>query len=66
MYTHKKPKSELGFTKSTIFYIELIKDTILLNGWNNDFFLLVRLFCTDYDCCLYIFFKLIYDQCCYF
>ena len=40
MYTHKKPKSELGFTKSTIFYIELIKDTILLNGWNNDFFCL--------------------------
>ena len=28
MYTHKKPKSELGFTKSTIFYIELIKNTI--------------------------------------
>jgi len=38
MYTHKKPKSELGFTKSTIFYIELIKNTILLNGWNSDFF----------------------------
>lgn len=38
MYTHKKPKSELGFTKSTIFYIELIKNTILLNGWNGDFF----------------------------
>jgi len=31
MYTHKKPKSELGFTKSTIFYVELIKNTILLN-----------------------------------
>ena len=52
MYTHKKPKSELGFKQSTIFY-KINQNTVLLSLifmlLEQYFYFMLERFCTDYD-----------------